>query len=182
LSSNFGKLLERIINMRVIKLIKMSNNQAGGRKGRSTAEHIVLLQEIINNIKKRKKTAYIVFLDVKKAYDKAWLDAILYVLFKEGVDCPEWLLIKKLNERLKATVKTRHGDTDIINIINSIRQGGVLSVVEYAILMDEINKAIENEDLGQFIDYLEEKIGCLLWMDDVLLITCDINEMKKCWT
>jgi hypothetical protein len=76
-------------------------------------------------------------------------------------------------------VQTKHGNTREIKITDSIRQGGVLSVVEYALLMDEINKAIEKEDLGTFIDFLEEKIACLLWMDDVLLLTHNLDELKK---
>ena len=32
----------------------------------------------IQNIRNNKKPAYIAFLDVTKAHDKAWLDAILY--------------------------------------------------------------------------------------------------------
>ena len=45
--------------------------------------------------------------------------------------------------------------------------------------MDEINKAIEEENLGPYIDYLNENIGCLLWMDDFVLISFDENELQR---
>ena len=77
-----------------------------------------------------------VFLDVTKTYDKAWLDAIMYVMKKEGLDTPEWLVVKKLNENLTATIETKHGEAREINIKNCIRQGGVLSV--YKLLIDEM--------------------------------------------
>ena len=114
-----------------------------------------------------------------KAYDKAWLDAIMYVMNKQGVNTPEWLIAKKLNEDLRATIKTMHGNTRIIKIRDSIRQGGVLSVAEYAVLMDEINKEIEKENLGINIEELGEIIGCLLWMDDVVLIAESKQQMEK---
>lgn len=114
-----------------------------------------------------------------KAYDKAWLDAIMYVLNKEGIDTPEWLITKKLNENLKATIQTLYGNTRVINIRDSIRQGGVLSVAEYAVLMDEINKEIENEKIGITVDELNEIIGCLLWVDDVVLIAESAEQMQK---
>ena len=123
-----------------------------------------------------KKKVYITFLDVTKAYDKAWLDAILYVLYKEGIDSPEWMVIKKLNEGLTATIQTKYGETREIKITDSIRQGGVLSVIEYATLMDEISKKIKENNLGIYIPSIEEKIGCLLWMDDVILISTEIPE------
>ena len=120
-----------------------------------------------------------VFLDVTKAYDKAWLDAIMYVMHKEGLKGPEWDLVKKMNENLTAQLSTRHGNTRGIKIKDSIRQGGVLSVLQYALLIDEINKEITKENLGTHIESLDETIGCLLWMDDVLLISSEPNELQQ---
>ncbi len=103
------------------------------------------LKETIRIIRNRKKTAYIAFLDVTKAYDKAWLDAIMYVMHKEGIDLQTWKIIKELNSNLTAKLKTKYGLTRPIKIKDSIRQGGVLSVIQYALLMDEINKEIINK-------------------------------------
>ena len=85
LSSNFGKLYERMINERVLDKINISEAQAGGRRGSSTVDHIVVLKELIAAAKREKKNLYIVYLDVTKAYDKAWLKAIMYVVHKEGL-------------------------------------------------------------------------------------------------
>jgi hypothetical protein len=93
--------------------------------------------------KKRKKPTHIVFLDVTKAYDKAWLDALLYVLNKRGINTQEWQVISDMNRNLTAKVKTKHGNTRYIQIRDSIRQGGVLSVLMYAIVMDEIAEEID---------------------------------------
>ena len=60
-----------------------------------------------------------------------------------------WSTIKKLNENLTATIQTKYGPTRKIKIKESIRQGGVLSVLQYALLrMDEMNKEIQGTDLG----------------------------------
>jgi hypothetical protein len=48
--------------------------------------------------------------------------------------------MKKLNENLSATIRTKYGTTRNIQIRDSIRQGGVLSVIEYANMMDEYLK------------------------------------------
>ena len=121
----------------------MTEAQAGGRKQEATRDHLMRLKNTINHIKKNKrKHAYVAFLDVTKAYDKAWIDAILYVMQKEGVDLKTWKTIKSLNENLSATIFTEYGSTRRISIRDSIRQGGVLSVIQYALLMDEINKII----------------------------------------
>ena len=145
---------------------------------RATVDHILILKEMANICKKEKKQLILVYLDVTKAYDKAWLDAIMYVMHKEGLDSSEWEIVRKLNENLTATIQTKHGQTGEIKIKDSIRQGGVLSVLQYALMMDEISKEIKKEDYGIYIPSLGEKIGCLLWMDDVILITLSPDEVQ----
>ena len=120
--------------------------------------------------KKNRKDTILTYLDVTKAYDKAWLNAILYVLYKQGINSKLWQLIKDLNTNLKTTIQTKYGPTRKINIKDSIRQGGVLSVTLYALMMDEINKDIKlNTNLGMEIPGSDTRVPCLLWMDDVIL-------------
>lgn len=176
-SSNFGKIYERIVNNRLHQTLEISPAQAGGKKGKSTVDHIMLVDEAIANSRKLKKEAYIVFLDVTKAYDKAWLEAIMYVLAKRNVDNETWESIFNLNTNLRAKIKTKYGETRDIHIVDSIRQGGVLSVAMYATLMDEIATEIKTKDVGIPVAG-NQKMGCLLWMDDVVLMANSKNEME----
>ena len=52
------------------------HKQGGGTKGKATADHLLILNTIIQNIKNKNKSQdlYIAFLYVTKAYDKAWLE------------------------------------------------------------------------------------------------------------
>ena len=61
----------------------------------------------------------------------------MYVLHKEGIKGKIWQIIDILNRDLKTTIQTKYGPTRQIKIKDSIRQGGVLSVIQYATLMDE---------------------------------------------
>ena len=60
----------------------------------STTDHayrpILKIKELINHNKTDKKNTYITFLHVTKAYDKAWFDAIMYVMNKQGCDGATW--------------------------------------------------------------------------------------------
>ena len=78
-------------------------------------------------------------------------------------------MVKKLNSQLTASIQTRYGPTREIKIRDSIRQGGVLSVIEYAILIDEISKEIRKRGLG-LMTKTGNKVDSILWMDDVCLI------------
>ncbi len=178
LASNTGKVFERIINERVIKNVKITEAQAGGKKGAATVDHLITLKEVIARLREENKPVHIIFLDVQKAYDKAWLNGILYALNKNGVSGKNLEITRKLNSNLKAKIQTRHGLTGEINIKDSIRQGGVLSVVEYATLIDEIAKELQTNNQGIDLPGVG-KIGCLLWMDDVALIHNDKQELQK---
>ena len=62
-------------------------------------------------------------MDVTKAYDKTWLDAIMYVLQQRGLKSKLWKMVKELNSNLLKTIQTKHGPTRKITITDSIRQG-----------------------------------------------------------
>ena len=89
-SSNIGKVYERIKDNRTRPQIKISEAQAGGREGRSTTDHLTILKESIATQKKRKNPLYMVYIDVTKAYDNPWLDALLYVLSKRAIETENW--------------------------------------------------------------------------------------------
>ena len=65
--------------------INISDSQGGGQKGKSTSDHIAKLSNFINTNQRKKMKPLIAFLDVTKAYDKAWMQAILYTLHKSGI-------------------------------------------------------------------------------------------------
>ena len=79
---------------------------------------------------------------------------------------------------LKARIKTKNGLTREITIKDSIRQGGVLSVIQYASVMDETAKEIEKLGIGVTLPGTGKTIGCLLWMDDVLLLADNEKDLQ----
>ena len=103
----------------------------------------------------------------------------MYTLNKRGITTNLWRIIKELNSNLLTTVQTKYGPTRQIRITDSIRQGGVLSVNMYALLMDETNKALQNTELGIKIPRSQIRIPCLLWMDDVVLEETETTKSQK---
>ncbi len=86
-------------------------------------------------------------------------------------------MTRLMNTDLRANINTKFGPTQEISIKDSIRQGGVLSVIEYATMIDEISKELRRKDQG--IDLANSKIGCLLWMDDAALIHHDKEILQQ---
>ena len=55
----------------------------------------------------------------------------------------------------------------------------MLSGALYALLMDEIAKQIQNQNIGITLDHTNQKIGCLLWINDVALFHHDPTKLQK---
>ena len=130
ITSNVGKIFERMINNRAWEEATMTEEQGGGSKGKATTDHILTLKELININKQNKSNqTYIIFLNITKAYDKAWLEGIMYVMYKQGIRDQTWKIIKDLNTNITAKIKTKDGLTRPIIIKDSIRQEKVLSAL-----------------------------------------------------
>ena len=105
--------------------------------------------------------------DVEKAFDKAWLNGILDILYKSGLDDRHWCFFKKINEENYAIIDTHMGFTRKITIKDNLKQGGVLSGLAYSAFTDQIAKELVKFNIGYELDD-NNKIPCLLWMDDTL--------------
>ena len=55
LASNIGKFFERLINNRILPNLNITDAQAGGIKGRATADHIMILLEAVHAAKLKKR-------------------------------------------------------------------------------------------------------------------------------
>ena len=58
LTSNVGKVFERMINERIKDEIDITEAQAGGRKGAATVDHLITLKEVINHMRQKKNSIY----------------------------------------------------------------------------------------------------------------------------
>ena len=73
-----------------------------------------------------------------------------------------------MNQNFKSIIPTKFGQTDAINIGDSIRQSKPLSGLEFTLLIDQLNVDIRAEGYG--IIYSHLIIVSLLFMDDITLI------------
>ena len=84
---SLGKLLERVINRRLISFLEerkiLSPTQTGYRKHRSTEDQLSFIaQEIENAFQEKKKV--VCFFDLTKAFDKVWREGLLLKILESG--------------------------------------------------------------------------------------------------
>ena len=64
------------------------------------------------------------------------------------------------------------GLTRVIQVKGGVKQGGVLPVGQFSKMIDELNKEVDENDLG--VPY-----ACLMLVDDVILIADTAEELQK---
>ena len=155
------------------------NDRRTGRRGPTTVDHLLAFKEAVNSARKKKGPVYATFLDVTKAYDKAWIDAILYVMYKRGITSKLWKTIKKTewkphsNHQHKARANKKNR--------NQRQHPTRRCAISTTICAPHrwISKEVQEKDLGIEIPDTTTKIACLLWMDDVLLLETRPKEKQE---
>ena len=169
-SSAIGTILESMIDNRIEHIVKMTPAQGGGKKGSSCYDHLFVLRAIIDISIKEKRSTYITYYDVSKAYDTVDNSDLLVTMWEKGLRGKSWRILKNLNTNLTASVKTRFGQTREIKMEIGGKQGSRLTGRMFAKMMDLISEELDETDLGFRIteDFL---IAVLLWVDDVISCT-----------
>ena len=135
------KLLEKIINIRLMWYLEVNNNitpyQSGFRHNRSTTDPIVQLENTIKQEIARKKHIIAVFFDIQKAYDTAWRHYIISKLHQYGLRGHLVYFIKNFlsNRRIKVKIMFF---SDSVRLEEGIPQGSALSCTCFLIAMNEI--------------------------------------------
>ena len=149
LTSCLCKTLERIINARLVEYFDMhkiiGKVQCGGKKHRSTLDHLVRLETAIRTAFAKKEHFVSVFYDLEKAYDRTWRYGILLDLHRAGL---RGRLPKFIEEFLQdRRIRVRIGDcmSEEKRVENGVPQGSVLSVTLFALKINHIVKLIPSD-------------------------------------
>merc|ERR1712002_570818 len=79
----------------------------------------LFMESLMNKF--RGKGLHIVFLDVEKAFDKAWREVIMWLMNERGCGKKEWIYLETLNSENKVRVNTVFGPTDEVSIDRVIK-------------------------------------------------------------
>ena len=81
--------MEQLVTNRLTYFVEkhniLSNIQCGFRKGRSTIDHIIRLQDTINKFNNNKGFTVGVFIDFQSAFDMMWQSGLLLKLQNLGI-------------------------------------------------------------------------------------------------
>jgi hypothetical protein len=157
-----------IIEHRLRGVTIVTENQFDFMPVRSTIEAIFLISQLMKRYKEQKKDLHMIFIDLKKAYDKVPRNIMWWALQKHKVLTKYITLIKDMYDNVVTSVRTSDGDTNDFLINIGVHQGSVLSPYLFALVMDEVTRNIQ----GGITWYM-------LFADDVVLVDESRTEVKQ---
>ena len=124
-----SKVMLKILQARLPQYVnhKLSDVQAGFRKGRRTRDQIANIHWIIKKARKFQKNIYFYFIDYAKAFDYVYHNKLWKILKEMGIPDHLTHLLRNLYASQEATVRTGHGKTDWFQIGKGVRLGCILS-------------------------------------------------------
>ncbi len=139
------KLLEKILERRLRKVVEINRNQFGFMPGRGTTDAVFILRQIQEKILEGNKKRYWTFVDLEKAFDRVPRDVVYWSLRKKGVTEKMIRIIKAMYDGARTVVKTSNGNTDSFEIKVGVHQGSCLSPLLFIIVMDVVSEYVRKD-------------------------------------
>ena len=162
------KVLEKVLDNRLRKLIRICDNQFGFSKGKGTTDAVFVLRQLQEKMLEKQKKMHVAFLDLEKAYDRVPRDVVYWCLRKRGVPEKMVNLVKATYDQVKTKVRTPYGDTEGFMIDVGLHQGSALSPFLFIILMDTLTEEVRTKTLWE-----------LIFADDIALVACTEEELQE---
>ena len=160
-------LLNRLDNFGAHKGF-FSEMQFGFQEGVGCTEASFTILETINHMLERGNKVFSCFLDVRKAFDRIWMDRILYKLFSElGLGGRMWKVMKDLYTNVKAQVLYAGSLSGKINVSQATGQGRILAPFMYKVYVNGLLCVLTNHCYAIFINGI--RVPSPSFADDITL-------------
>ena len=164
-----GKLLEKLFCKRLQEWINNNNilteNQHGFRKSRSTISAIAQLLNDVYAYINSKVNPYIIFLDLKKAFDTVSHTKLIVKLGAMGLDEETLCRLESYLTNRQQCVKVDDVISDLLPISYGVPQGSILGPILFSLYINEIVNIVD--------------CGIVLYADDTVIYHDDSKILQK---
>ena len=118
------------------------------KENHSTILCTAVMKEIISHYIHNGSNVYSVLLDATKAFDKVHYGKLFKLLMDRNIPpyCIRFILDSYIRQRVHTFWQGEY--SDVIQTLNGVRQGGVLSAILFCIYFDELLQRLEDHSVG----------------------------------
>jgi len=183
ISSCIGKLFAVILNKRLTQYALKHNlipkNQIGFMPRARTSDHIFTLKCAVEKYLRKKKRLYVCFVDLRKAFDSIWHDALFFKLQKLGINGLFKKIIHHMYLSNKLCVRTSGGLTPFFDSKSGVRQGCSLSPMLFNLFISDLSACLDNAN-SEPVHLFSKSLSHLLFADDLVLLSESANGLQSC--
>ena len=128
------KILERILDKRIRKVVKIDPKQFGFMPGKSTVDAIFIVRQLVEKRIERNLVVFCGFVDLEKAYDRVPREVLYWCLRRKGVSekLVRIRMVMETYQDCKTAVRRFEGLSREFEIGVGLHQGSALSPLLFA--------------------------------------------------
>ena len=160
----FDKILQRIIlnGMQSIPGTQIHSLQGAYQKEQDALTTAFVIDESIKSCCDEGDCVYACFVDIRKAFDKMWIDAMLY---QAGIKGKCWRIIRSWYSNMREMVYINGIYSRIYDLRQGTRQGGILSPWLFLVYINDLIYELENTCWSVFL--YNKYFGSPMFADDL---------------
>src|SRR5437899_221963 len=162
------KVLERVIEARLRKTVKVDEMLFEFCPGKGTTDAIFIVRQVQEKFLGKQKELWMAFVDLEKAFDRVPHEVLWWALRHVGVE--EWMVnvIKSMYDGVTTAVKRNGEESESFEVKMGVHQGSVLSPILFNIVMQAIADNFKKDLPWE-----------LLYADDLVLLAESRLELEK---
>ena len=171
-----SKKFENCILLKFGDLLESSPYQFGFKKNSGCRDVIYTLKTVSNFYIENGSTMNVCTMDINKAFDKVNHHSLLIKLMNHNLPKFVISIILYWYENSFSIIKWNNCLSEKVKLTHGVRQGGVLSPILFAIVVDDILCTLNNSNMGCKVFGMP--FVAIMYADDIILMTASVQHMQ----
>ena len=177
-----GRMLSFVVNKRLTAMLEsrglLVDNQFGFRRNRGCPEAVFALRELGELRRLDLKPTWLCFVDVAKAYDTVWREALFVKLFDLVGKCRLWSLLVSWYSNDRSRIAAEGRTSSWWSNGAGVKQGDVCSPILYSVFINDVVSEFRLRHLGVRVSDRLPLLPALLYADDQALLADSPEQLQ----
>ena len=174
----YAAIVARRVSSWAVESGIMSSSQKGFLPMEGCLEHNHLMSSVLQDSRRRKRPAYLVWLDLKDAYGSVSHDILFHVMKLAGLKGKTVEVVKDFYHLSTTSVRTKSNSTAPIRIERGVKQGCPLSPILFNLVMEVLIRAAEGVERAGY-RIANSVVKSLAYADDLCILASSPPKLQE---